>query len=131
MVNLSTGSGEVFRQPEEQPKLGAVAKFSLVVPGYYSSKRAHDRFDNCMRPELHARNIAVIGLHPGLVATERVAIRIKDMELADGVAVPARMIVYFAACENPWDFVGRLFWGECKMAALGIELASEPAPCTV
>ncbi len=126
IINLSTGSGEVFRLPEELPKLGAVGSFSLAVPGYYSSKRALDRFGNCMAPELDALNIAVIGMHPGLVATELVAIRVKDMGLDDSVAVPmtvpSRMLVYFAACENPREYTGRLFWAEREMEAMGIEL---------
>jgi len=126
IINLSTGSGEVFRQPEELPKLAAVGGFSLAVPGYYASKRALDRFGNCMAPELHALGIAVIGLHPGLVATELVAIRVREKGLDPRVAVPmtvpARMIVYFAACEEPAEYTGRLFWAEREMAALGIGL---------
>jgi NAD(P)-dependent dehydrogenase (short-subunit alcohol dehydrogenase family) len=126
IINLSTGSGEVFRQPEELPKLQAQGDFSLAVPGYYSSKRALDRFGNCMAPEFHAKNIAIIGMHPGLVATELVAIRVKESGLDDSVAVPmtvpARMLVYFAACENPAEYTGRLFWAEREMADMGIEL---------
>jgi NAD(P)-dependent dehydrogenase (short-subunit alcohol dehydrogenase family) len=116
IINLSTGSGEVFRLPEEPRKLDAVGGFSLAVPGYYSSKRALDRFGNCMAPEFHARNIAIIGMHPGLVATELVAIRVKESGLDNSVAVPmtvpARMLVYFASCENPMEYTGRLFWAE-------------------
>jgi NAD(P)-dependent dehydrogenase (short-subunit alcohol dehydrogenase family) len=126
IINLSTGSGEVFRQAEEAPKLNAVGGFSLAVPGYYSSKRALDRFGNCMAPEFHSKNIAIIGMHPGLVATELVAIRVKERGLDDSVAVPmtvpARMLVYFAACENPMEYTGRLFWAEREMADMGIEL---------
>jgi NAD(P)-dependent dehydrogenase (short-subunit alcohol dehydrogenase family) len=126
IINLSTGSGEVFRQPEELPKLKAVGNFSLAVPGYYSSKRALDRFGNCMAPEFHAKNIAIIGMHPGLVATELVAIRVKEKGLDPTVAVPmtvpARMLVYFAACENPMEYTGRLFWAERELADMGIEL---------
>lgn len=126
IINLSTGSGEVFRQTEELPKLNAVGGFSLAVPGYYSSKRALDRFGNCMAPEFHAKNIAIIGLHPGLVATELVAIRVKEKGLDPSVAVPmtvpARMIIYFSACEDPWEYTGRLFWAERELEALGIEL---------
>ncbi|HEX7854206.1 MAG TPA: SDR family NAD(P)-dependent oxidoreductase [Sphingobium sp.] len=126
IINLSTGSGEVFRQAEEPPKLDAVGGFSLAVPGYYSSKRALDRFGNCMAAEFHAKGIAIIGMHPGLVSTELVAIRVKERGLDDSVAVPmtvpSRMLVYFAACENPWDYTGRLFWAEREMAAMGIEL---------
>jgi NAD(P)-dependent dehydrogenase (short-subunit alcohol dehydrogenase family) len=134
IINLSTGSGEVFRQAEELPKLGAVGGFSLAVPGYYSSKRALDRFGNCMAPELHARNIAIIGMHPGLVATELVALRVKERGLDDSVAVPmtvpSRMLVYFAACENPWEYTGRLFWAEREMEEMGIELDPVDAHAT-
>jgi NAD(P)-dependent dehydrogenase (short-subunit alcohol dehydrogenase family) len=126
IINVSTGSGEVFRQPEEPPKLSAVGGFSLAVPGYYCSKRALDRFGNCMAPEFHAKNIAIIGMHPGLVATEIVALRVKENGLDASVAVPmtvpSRMLVYFAACENPWDYTGRLFWAEREMADMRIEL---------
>jgi NAD(P)-dependent dehydrogenase (short-subunit alcohol dehydrogenase family) len=128
IINVTTGSGEVFRKVEEPPKLNAQGGFSLAVPGYYSSKRALDRFGNCMAPELHAKNIAIIGMHPGMVATELVAIRVKEMGLDDSVAVPmrvpSRMLVYFCACENPWEYTGRLFWAEREMAAMGIELDS-------
>ena len=126
IINLSTGSGEVFRLAEEAPKLKAVGNFSLAVPGYYSSKRALDRFGNCMAPEFHAKDIAIIGMHPGLVATELVAIRVKEKGLDPSVAVPmtvpARMLVYFASCENPSEYTGRLFWAEREMADMGIEL---------
>ncbi|KHK90265.1 SDR family NAD(P)-dependent oxidoreductase [Novosphingobium malaysiense] len=132
IISLSTGSGEVFRQAEEPPKLGAVGQFSLAVPGYYSSKRALDRFGNCMAAEFYAKNIAIIGLHPGLVATELVAIRVRekglDPSVAVPMAVPARMIIYFSACEDPWEYTGRLFWAEREMEAMGIELDSEDVP---
>ena len=126
IINLSTGSGEVFRLPEEPIKLAAVGSFSLAVPGYYSSKRALDRFGNCMAPEFHRKNIAIISMHPGLVATELVAIRVKEKGLDPSVAVPmtvpARMLVYFSACENPFEYTGRIFWAEREMAEFGIEL---------
>lgn len=126
IINLSTGSGEVFRLPEEPQKLKSQGTFSLEVPGYYASKRALDRLGNSVAPELSRSNIAVIGLHPGLVATEVVAIRVKQAGLDDSVAVPmtvpARMIIYFAACENPMEYTGRLFWAEREMADMGIEL---------
>jgi NAD(P)-dependent dehydrogenase (short-subunit alcohol dehydrogenase family) len=126
IINLSTGSGEVFRLPEEPQKLQSVGTFSLEVPGYYASKRALDRLGNAVAPELARKNIAVIGMHPGLVATELVAIRVKnaglDASVAVPLAVPSRMLVYFAGCENPMEYTGRLFWAEREMAAMGIEL---------
>jgi NAD(P)-dependent dehydrogenase (short-subunit alcohol dehydrogenase family) len=126
IINLSTGSGEVFRLPEEPQKLQSVGQFSLEVPGYYASKRALDRLGNAIAPDLARRNIAVIGMHPGLVATEVVAIRVKQAGLDNSVAVPltvpSRMLVYFARCENPMEYTGRLFWAEREMAEMGIEL---------
>lgn len=126
IINLSTGSGEVFRMPEEPPKLDSVGEFSLSVPGYYSSKRALDRLGNCLAPELALKNIAVIGMHPGLVATELVAIRVKEAGLDDSVAVPmtvpSRMLIYFASCTDPMEYTGRLFWAERELAELGIDL---------
>jgi NAD(P)-dependent dehydrogenase (short-subunit alcohol dehydrogenase family) len=126
IINVTTGSGEVFRKPEEPQKLESQGKFSLEVPGYYSSKRALDRLGNAVAPELSRKNIAVIGMHPGLVATEVVAIRVKESGLDPSVAVPmtvpARMLVYFARCANPMEYTGRLFWAEREMAAMGIEL---------
>ena len=133
IINVTTGSGEVFRHAEEPPKLAAQGSFSLAVPGYYSSKRALDRFGNCMAPEFHTKNIAIIGMHPGLVATELVAIRVKEKGLDPSVAVPttvpSRMLVYFASCENPSEYTGRLFWAEREMAEMGIEFDEEQTPC--
>jgi NAD(P)-dependent dehydrogenase (short-subunit alcohol dehydrogenase family) len=126
IINVSTGSGEVFRLPEEPVKLESVGSFSLEVPGYFASKRALDRLGNVIAQDLARRNIAVIGLYPGLVATELVAIRVRDAGLDDSVAVPmtvpARMLVYFAVCENPIEYTGRLFWAEREMAEMGIEI---------
>lgn len=126
IVNVTTGSGEVFRLPEEPQKLKSHGSFSLEVPGYYASKRALDRLGNAVAPELAAKNVAVIGMHPGLVATELVAIRVKEAGLDDSVAVPttvpSRMLVYFARCENPMEYTGRLFWAEREMKDMGIEL---------
>jgi NAD(P)-dependent dehydrogenase (short-subunit alcohol dehydrogenase family) len=127
IINLSTGSGEVFRLPEEPQKLQSVGTFSLEVPGYYASKRALDRLGNAVAPELARKNIAVIGMHPGLVFTELVALRVKNAGLDDSVAVPvtvpSRMLVYFACCENPMEYTGRLFWAQREMAEMGIELS--------
>jgi hypothetical protein len=42
--------------------------------------------------------------------------------MAVPVTVPSRMLVYFARCENPMEYTGRLFRAEREMAAMGIEL---------
>lgn len=130
ILNLSTGSGEVFRQAEEFPKLENLGEMSLAVPGYYASKRALDRLANVVAPDLARRNIAVIGLHPGLVATEHVAILVEEAGLDDTVAVPmqvpARMLAYFASCADPMEYTGRLFWAERELEALGLDRDDQP-----
>jgi hypothetical protein len=45
-----------------------------------------------------------------------------DDSVAVPMTVPSRMLVYFAACENPIEYTGRLFWAERELAELGIEL---------
>ena len=126
IVNVTTGSGEVFREVEEPTALEANGEFSLVVPGYFASKRALDRLGNVIAPDLARRNIYVIGMHPGLVSTELVAIREEKEGLATEGAVPmevpSRMIAYFAACEDPREYTGRLFFAERELADMGIEL---------
>lgn len=131
ILNLSTGSGEVFRLPEEPPKLKSMGEFSLAVPGYYSSKRALDRLGNVLAPELAQKRIAVIGLHPGFVATEIVAARAREAGLDASetvpMAVPARMLVYFASCADPEEYTGRLFWAERELKELGLDVDDQPA----
>jgi NAD(P)-dependent dehydrogenase (short-subunit alcohol dehydrogenase family) len=126
ILNVTTGCGEVFRLPEEPPKLESWGDFSLSVPGYYASKRALDRLGNAVAPELARKGISVIGMMPGLVTTEIVALRMKEDGLDDSQAVPmgvpARVLAYFAACDNPSEYTGRLFWAERELKELGLEL---------
>jgi len=126
ILNVTTGSGEVFRLPEEPPKPEKVGEFSLAVPGYYASKRALDRLGNVLAPELARKGITVIGLMPGLVATEIVSLRVQEEGLDDSVAVPmevpARMLVYFASCADPGEYTGRLFWAERELRELGLDI---------
>jgi NAD(P)-dependent dehydrogenase (short-subunit alcohol dehydrogenase family) len=125
IINITTGSAEALRLPEEPRAAESVGGFNLTVPGYFASKRAVDRLGNVVAPELARLNIAVIGLHPGLVQTELVDIRVKEHGLDNSTAVPmstpARMMVYFAACEDPREYSGRIFFAEREMAAMGIE----------
>jgi NAD(P)-dependent dehydrogenase (short-subunit alcohol dehydrogenase family) len=128
ILNVTTGSGEVFRLPEEPPKLESWGEFSLSVPGYYASKRALDRLGNAVAPDLARRNIAVIGLMPGLVTTEIVELRMResglDPDQAVPMDVPARMLAYFAACAEPMEYTGRLFWAERELKELGLDAVS-------
>jgi NAD(P)-dependent dehydrogenase (short-subunit alcohol dehydrogenase family) len=127
IINVSAGSAEAFRLAEEPPKLMAKGKMSLAVPGYYSSKRALDRFGNCVAHELAEKNIAIIAMHPGFVATEIVALRVADagLDASSSVppTVPSRMIVYFSACKDPMEYTGRVFWAERELADMGISVA--------
>jgi NAD(P)-dependent dehydrogenase (short-subunit alcohol dehydrogenase family) len=131
IINVTTGSGEVFRLPEEPRKMEKVGEFNLLVPGYYASKRALDRLGNVLVPELAAKGIAVIGLMPGLVATEIVTMRVREEGLDDTVAVPmevpARVLAYFAACADPWEYTGRVFWAERELKELGLDLDDQAA----
>jgi NAD(P)-dependent dehydrogenase (short-subunit alcohol dehydrogenase family) len=141
IINVTTGCGEVFRLPEEPVPLQDFAKLNLNVPGYFASKRALDRLGSVVAPELAIKNIYVIGLMPGWVATELVAIRMEQQNVMEGaeegvraqqkaqadmgvrpvpMTVPSRMIVYFSACENPREYTGRLFFAEREMADMGI-----------
>ena len=132
IVNVTTGSGEVFRLPEEPVKLASNAGRNLIMPGYYASKRALDRLSNVIAPDLAPRGVYVIGMHPGWVASEVVQERLKTVSAATAAArvtagpvpmtIPARMIVYFASCENPAEYSGRIFWAEREMAEMKIEL---------
>jgi NAD(P)-dependent dehydrogenase (short-subunit alcohol dehydrogenase family) len=131
IINVTTGSGEVFRLPEEPIKLASNAGRNLIMPGYYASKRALDRLGNVIAPDLAPRNVYVIGMHPGWVASEVVQERLKSVSAPESAArvtagpiamtIPARMIVYFAACENPAEYTGRIFWAEREMSAMGIQ----------
>jgi NAD(P)-dependent dehydrogenase (short-subunit alcohol dehydrogenase family) len=97
-------------------------------------------------PELRQMNVFVIGVHPGWVETEIVHARLEkqSFDFQKGwrgnrpvaMTVPARMIVYFASCENPQEYTGRLFWAEREMAEMGIpadvtETALTSAPHSV
>ncbi len=126
IVNITTGSGEVFRQQEESVAAQAANGRNLAVPGYFASKRALDRLDNVIAPELAAKNVFVITMHPGWVETEIVAKRLEGVpdDQINGrpvpMSTPARMMVYFAACENPAEYTGRVFWAERELADMDI-----------
>ena len=126
IINITTASAEALRMPEESRAAEAMGEWNLAVPGYFASKRALDRLANVIAPDLARRNIAVIGMHPGLVQTELVDIRVRDHGLdnttAVPMAVPARMMVYFAACEDPFEYAGRIFFAERELAALGVAI---------
>lgn len=56
MLNVTVGSGEVFRHPEEPAAVGSLSEFSLELPAYFASKRALDRFANVIATQLARKN---------------------------------------------------------------------------
>jgi len=130
IINVTSGCAEVFRQPEEGRHARKIGNKNLEVPGYFCSKRALDRIASIVAEDLEERGVHVIGLMPGWVATEVVTARLES-EVGDittlehrpvEMAVPSRMIAYFATCENPSEYTGRLFFAERELADMGIEL---------
>jgi NAD(P)-dependent dehydrogenase (short-subunit alcohol dehydrogenase family) len=126
ILNVTTGSGEAMRLPEEPPKREAAGSFNLIVPQYYSSKRALDRFANVIAPVLARKNIFIITMHPGMVASEIARHHVETGGLDDSrmvpMDVPARMLAYFAACKDPSEYTGRIFFAQRELADLGLEV---------
>lgn len=125
IINITAGCAEVYRLPEEQPFREAIGDFRLAAPAYFSSKRALDRFSNVVAAELSRKKIAIIGVMPGLTASELTVKNVQTAGLDDSslvpMEVPARMVSYFSSCENPLEYTGRLFWAERELKALGLE----------
>jgi hypothetical protein len=76
-------------------------------------------------PQLVAKNVFIMSVMPGWVATESSE---ANTELGDrqdaamiSMAVPARLLAYFATCENPIEYTGRVFFAERELAALGLD----------
>jgi NAD(P)-dependent dehydrogenase (short-subunit alcohol dehydrogenase family) len=142
IINVTTGSAEAHRLVEEPHPASSVRYYSgdrtggipapgasmdipaLWSPAYFASKRALDRFSNVVAPQLVAKNVFIMSVMPGWVATESSE---ANAELGDrqdakmiSMAVPARLLAYFAACENPIEYTGRVFFAEREVAALGL-----------
>ena len=126
IINITTGSAEAHRLIEEVVPPTASFGQSVTVPSYFASKRALDRLGNVVSPELRKFNVFVVTMHPGFVASEVVSARLESQP-AEGKAVPidtgipARMIVYFAACADPEEYTGRLFKAEREYAELALD----------
>ncbi len=125
ILNVTAGCAEVYRLPEEQSFREKIGDFRLAAPAYFSSKRALDRFGNVIAAELARSNIAVIGVMPGLTASEITVRNVQTAGLDDSALVPmelpARLLTYFAACADPLAYTGRLFWAERELREMGIE----------
>ena len=143
ILNVTTGSAEAHHLAEEPHPASNVRYYSgdstggipapgasmdipaLWSPAYFSSKRALDRFSNVVAPQLVPKNVFIMSVMPGWVATESSE---ANTELGDrqdakmiSMDVPARILAYFAACENPLEYTGRVFFAERELAALGLK----------
>ena len=143
ILNVTTGSAEAHRLVEEPSPASSVRYYhgdetggipapgasmdipALWSPTYFASKRALDRMSNVLAPQLVARNVFIMGVMPGWVATESAEANhdLGDRQDAKMVSmdVPARILAYFAACENPLEYTGRVFFAERELAALGLD----------
>ena len=143
ILNVTTGSAEAHRLVEEPNPVSSLRYYSgdstggipapgasmdipaLWSPAYFSSKRALDRLANVLAPQLVAKNVFIMSVMPGWVATESAE---ANHELGDrqdakmvSMDVPARILAYFAACENPLVYTGRVFFAQRELAALGLD----------
>ena len=125
ILNVTTVSAEAYRQAEETPRTVDDAGLTLAAVGYFSSKRAMDRLATIVAPQLAPKNIYMITVFPGWAASEIALIRVNATDgLPPGMVpleVPARLLTYFAACKDPNEYTGRIFWAERDLPALGIE----------
>ena len=83
--------------------------------GYSVTKAAFNRSVAGLAKELRPHNIAVIGLMPGFVATERMAIELGDFgfDASKGLPVenPGRVCAMLATARDPLVFSGRDLYG--------------------
>lgn len=83
--------------------------------GYSLSKAAFNRMVPGLAKELRADHIAVIGLMPGFVATERMALELADFgfDASKGLPVenPGRVCAMLATASDPMLFSGKDIYG--------------------
>ena len=143
ILNVTTGSAEAHRLVEEPHPASSVRYYhgdstggipapgasmdipALWSPAYFSSKRALDRLSNVLAPQLVPKNVFIMSVMPGWVATESAEANIElgDRQDAKMVSmdVPARVLAYFAACEDPIEYTGRVFFAQRELAELGLK----------
>lgn len=83
--------------------------------GYSITKAAFNRMVPGLAKELRQHNIAVIGLMPGFVGTERMAIELKEFgfDASKGLPVenPGRVCAMLATAKDPLYFSGKDIYG--------------------
>ena len=97
-----------------------VASVNAVIPGerqgiYSITKAAFNRMVPGLAKELRRHNIAVIGLMPGFVGTERMAIELAEFgfDASKGLPVenPGRVCAMLATAAEPLYFSGKDIYG--------------------
>lgn len=125
ILNVTTGSAEMSRLPEEPPAPEAVGDFSILAPAYFASKRALDRLSNVIAGELRKKGVYIISMCPGLAHSASVTYQMEHGGLVTNalvpLGVPGRVLCYFAACQDPAEYTGRIFLAERELAELGLE----------
>jgi NAD(P)-dependent dehydrogenase (short-subunit alcohol dehydrogenase family) len=103
VIHVTSSAGEV-----ETPKLIGEGGWGL---GYSISKAAFNRMVPALAKELRRHDIAVIGLMPGFVTTERMAIEMGayGFNAARGLPVenPGRVCAMLATAADPMVFTGK------------------------
>ena len=103
VINITSSAGE-----RETPAPIGQGGWGL---GYSITKAAFSRMVSGLAKELRPYNVAVIGLMPGFVGTERMAIELGqfgfDASKALPVENPGRVCAMLATSKNPMHFSGR------------------------
>jgi NAD(P)-dependent dehydrogenase (short-subunit alcohol dehydrogenase family) len=107
IVNISSGAGRNPLPPGDPNYRNVVTR-----PGqeYGLTKAALDRLSTGLAHELHAQNIAVVSVDPGLTLTERLAANPPpgmDMSRANSPEVTGKTVAFI--CREPMRFTGRVF----------------------
>jgi NAD(P)-dependent dehydrogenase (short-subunit alcohol dehydrogenase family) len=107
VINVTSTSGE-----KETPAPIGQGGWGL---GYSITKAAFNRMVPGLAKELRRDSVAVIGLMPGFVATERMAIELGDFgfDASRGLPVenPGRVCAMLATARDPMVFTGRDVYG--------------------
>jgi NAD(P)-dependent dehydrogenase (short-subunit alcohol dehydrogenase family) len=103
VINITSSAGQI-----ETPQPIGKGGWGL---GYSLTKAAFSRMVPGLAKELRPYNVAVIGLMPGFVGTERMALELKefgfDATKALPVENPGRVCAMLATSANPMHFSGR------------------------
>lgn len=107
VINVTSKAGEV-----ETPALIGKGGWGL---GYSITKAAFNRMIPGLAKELRADNVAVIGLMPGFVGTERMAIELGEFGFDASKALPTsnpgRVCAMLATAQDPMFFSGKDIYG--------------------